>query len=65
MDNPDRGDYLCLGDDRVGMVITQWKSSKVFQTVSTVMHPGATSVTRHVGQEVIDVTCPNDIVLFQ
>eukprot|EP00957_Ditylum_brightwellii_P071500 5435151-Ditylum_brightwellii.AAC.1 len=46
MDNPDRGDYMHLVDDRVGM-------------------PGATTVTRYLGQEYIDVACPNDIVLYQ
>eukprot|EP00957_Ditylum_brightwellii_P104919 7996692-Ditylum_brightwellii.AAC.1 len=65
IDNPDEGDNMCLVDDRVGMVITCWKGSNILQAVSTAMQPGATNVTRHIGQEVIDVACPNDIVLYQ
>eukprot|EP00957_Ditylum_brightwellii_P163553 12452806-Ditylum_brightwellii.AAC.1 len=63
MDNPDRGDYLCLVDDRARMAITQWKDSKVLQTASTAIQPVTTTITRHISQEVIDVICPNDIVL--
>eukprot|EP00957_Ditylum_brightwellii_P049697 3768822-Ditylum_brightwellii.AAC.1 len=29
------------------------------------MEPGTTTITRCIGQEVIDVVCPNDIVLYQ
>eukprot|EP00957_Ditylum_brightwellii_P091677 6980906-Ditylum_brightwellii.AAC.1 len=66
MDNvSDRGDFLRLVDDRVGMVITPWKGSKVLQAISTVMEHGTTIITRCVGQGVIDVVCPNDIVLYQ
>eukprot|EP00957_Ditylum_brightwellii_P065276 4950905-Ditylum_brightwellii.AAC.2 len=61
----DRGDCLHLADDRVGMVIAQWKDSKVLQAVSTVMEHGTTTITRCIGQEGIDVICPNDIVLYQ
>eukprot|EP00957_Ditylum_brightwellii_P066550 5051694-Ditylum_brightwellii.AAC.1 len=54
MDNAaDRGDYLCLVDDKVEMA------------VNTVMEPGPTAITRYIGQEVIDAVCPNDIVLYQ
>eukprot|EP00957_Ditylum_brightwellii_P022698 1712071-Ditylum_brightwellii.AAC.1 len=49
MDNADRGDYMHLVDDRVGMVITRWKDSKVLQAINTVMQPEATTVTRHLG----------------
>eukprot|EP00957_Ditylum_brightwellii_P103780 7906039-Ditylum_brightwellii.AAC.1 len=66
MDNTaDRGNYLPLVVDRVGMVITQWKDGKVLQAVNTVMEHDTTTITRHVGKEVIDVVCPNDIVLYQ
>eukprot|EP00957_Ditylum_brightwellii_P148786 11327263-Ditylum_brightwellii.AAC.1 len=40
----DRGDYLRLVDDRVGMA------------ASTVMQHGTTTITRHIDQEVIDVS---------
>eukprot|EP00957_Ditylum_brightwellii_P084454 6422283-Ditylum_brightwellii.AAC.1 len=49
----------------VGTVIIQWKDSKVFQAVSTAMQPRATTVTRHLGQEVMDASFPNDIVFYQ
>eukprot|EP00957_Ditylum_brightwellii_P024841 1877913-Ditylum_brightwellii.AAC.1 len=63
MDDLDRGDYVHLVEDRVEMVIMQWEDSKILQSDSTVMQPRATNVTRHLGQEVIHVSCPNDIVL--
>eukprot|EP00957_Ditylum_brightwellii_P081415 6192458-Ditylum_brightwellii.AAC.1 len=65
MANADRGAYMCLVDDRVRMLITQRKDSKVLQAVSNVMQSGATTVTSHLDQEFFAVTCPNDIVLYQ
>eukprot|EP00957_Ditylum_brightwellii_P140188 10682028-Ditylum_brightwellii.AAC.2 len=61
----DRGYYLHLVNDMVGMVITQLKDGKVLQAVSIAMEHATTTITRCVGQEVIDVICPNDIVLYQ
>eukprot|EP00957_Ditylum_brightwellii_P177832 13545585-Ditylum_brightwellii.AAC.1 len=65
MDNANRGKYLCLVNDRLGMSITQSKESKVLQAMSTVMQPGTTAITRCAGQEVIGATCPNGILLYQ
>ena len=47
------------------MVITLWKDSKKLQTVSTIMKHGTQVVQRRNGANSIDVTCPNDIVLYQ
>ena len=60
-----RGDFKRLHDKRLGMVITRWKDSKKLQTVSTVMKSGTQVVQRRNGANIIDVTCPNDIVLYQ
>ena len=60
-----RGSYVRLADDRLGMVITRWRDSKTLQTVSTVMVPGHQTVNRRIGRNIIEVTCPNDIVMYQ
>ena len=60
-----RGTYVRLHDKRLGMIITRWKDSKNLQTVSTVMKPGSQKVIRRQGANLIEVTCPNDIVLYQ
>ena len=60
-----RGDFKRLHDKRLGMVITRWKDSKKLQTVSTVMKHGTQVIQRRNGANIIDVTCPNDIVLYQ
>ena len=46
------------------MVITRWKDSKKLQTVSTVMKHGTQVVQRRNGANIIDVTCPNDILPY-
>ena len=63
--NASRGTYIRLVDKRLGMVISRWKDSKILQTVSTVMKKGETTVQRQVGANVVEVKCPNDIVLYQ
>ena len=60
-----RGSYMRLHDKRLGMIITRWKDSKNLQTVSTVMKHGAQMVKRRNGAKLIDVQCPNDIILYQ
>ena len=54
-----------LVDKRLGMVITRWRDSKDLQTVSTVMKSGASNVQRRIGSNIIEVDCPNDIILYQ
>ena len=61
----ERGEFRRLYDKRLGMVITRWKDSKNLQTVSTVMTHGATEVQRRNGANILNVPCPNDIVLYQ
>ena len=61
----DRVSYVWLVDKRLGMVITRWKDSRILQTVSTIMKPGIKTITRRVGSDLIDVTCPSDIVEYQ
>ena len=63
--NATRGTYARVVDKRLGMVISRWKDSKVLQTVSTVMQKGEQIVKRQVGANLVDVRCPNDIVLYQ
>ena len=60
-----RGCYKRLVDKRLGMVITRWHDSKDLQTVSTVMKSGASNVQRRIGSNIIEVDCPNDIILYQ
>ena len=60
-----RGTYSRLHDNRLGMIITRWKDSKTLQTVSTVMKSGSQKVQRRNGSNIIEVDCPNDIVLYQ
>eukprot|EP00957_Ditylum_brightwellii_P206034 15346490-Ditylum_brightwellii.AAC.1 len=45
--------------------MAQWKDSKVLQAIGTTMKPKETSVAQHLGQQVINVTCPNNIVFYQ
>ena len=65
LDKPKRGDYIRLVDNRLGMVITRWKDSKILQTVSTIMEKGESIVYRQNGKDRLNVTCPNDIVQYQ
>ena len=60
-----RGSYERLHDKRLGMIITRWKDSKNLQTVSTVMKHGTQMVKRRNDANLLDVECPNDIVLYQ
>ena len=61
----DRGSYIWLVDKRLEMVITRWKDSRILQTVSTIMKPGIKTISRRVGSDIIEVTCPSDIVEYQ
>ena len=61
----DRGTFKRMVDDRLGMVITRWKDSRTLQVVSTVMKKGIGEVTRRTGPNLITVTCPNDIIMYQ
>ena len=61
----ERGTFKTLVDKRLAMVITQWKDSKTLQTVSTVMCKDAQTIQCRNGSTIIDVTCPNDIVMYQ
>ena len=63
--NSQRGTYVRKVDDRLGMVITRWKDSRVLQIVSTIMKKGIGTVQRRVGKDKIDVRCPNDIIEYQ
>ena len=63
--NQERGSFKRLVDPRLGMVITRWRDSKTLQTVSTVMKHGKSTVQRRVGSKIINVVCPNDIILYQ
>ena len=47
------------------MIISRWKDSKILHTVSTVMKHGSQTITRIQGAKLIEVECPNDIVLYQ
>ena len=61
----DRGTYVRLVDKRLGMVATRWKDSRILQVVSTFMKKGIHDVTRRTGANLINVTCPNDIIMYQ
>ena len=63
--NAERGHHKRLVDKRLGMVITRWRDSKNLQTVSTVMKSGLSTVERRNGSKIIQVECPNDIILYQ
>ena len=60
-----RGDFKCLHDKRLGIVITRWKDSKKLQTGITVMKYGTQVVQRRNGANIIDTACSNNIVLYQ
>ena len=49
----------------LGLVATRRKDSRILKTVSTVMKRGIDELARQVGSEIIKVTCPNDIILYQ
>ena len=59
--------FDCKGlyDKRLGIFITQWKDSRVLQTVNTVMDKEATTIQRRTGAIKIDVTVSNDIRMYQ
>ena len=61
----DRGTFKRMVDDRLGMVITRWKDSRTLNVVSTVMKKGIGEVKRRTGPNIITVTCPNDIKMYQ
>ena len=63
--NSERGKHVRLVDERIGMVITRWKDSKVLQVVSTIMKKGIGKVERRVGKDKVSVDCPNDIIEYQ
>ena len=47
------------------MVVTQRKDSKTLQNVITLMRKGAQTIQERDGATLIDVTRPNDIVMYQ
>ncbi len=63
--NAARGEYKRLVDKRLGMVTTQWRDSKNLQTVSTIMKSGMSTVEQRNGRKIIQVKCPNDIILYE
>ena len=63
--NAERGHHKRLVDKRLGMVITRWRDSKNLQTVSIVMKSGSSNVEQRNGSKIIQVECPNDIILYQ
>ena len=63
--NAERGSFVRLVDERLGLVVTRWKDSKILQTVSTTMKSGIDTVTRRVGANLVTVKCPSDIVQYQ
>ena len=63
--NACRESYKRLHDKQLGMIITCWKDSKNPQTVSTVMKHKIKKIKRRNGANLIDVECPNDIILYQ
>ena len=64
-DKSDRGSFVRLVDKRLGMVATRWKDSKMLQVFSTVMKKGVDDVQRRTGSKLINVKCPNDIIMYQ
>ena len=50
---------------KLGMTITKWKDSRILQVMSTVIHSGIGEVKRGIGAKIIDVRCPNDIMMYQ
>ncbi len=65
--NASRATYVRLVDKILDMVISRWKDSKILQKISSVMKKGETTVPVHrqVGANLVEVKCPNDIVLCQ
>ena len=47
------------------MIITRWKESRTLKVVSTVMKRGIGKVTKRTGPNLITVTYPNDIIMYQ
>ena len=60
-----RGKYVQLCDKQLGMVIMQWKGSKILPKLSTVMKKGTKNVQRRTGATKIDMTVLNNIMLYQ
>lgn len=58
----DRDNFIRLVDDRLGLVVTRWKDSKILQTISITMKSGVETISRRVGATIVDVKCPADIV---
>ena len=56
------GLYIQLVDKRLIIVITQWKDSRILQTVSTIIRLEISIISRHVGSEIIKVKFPSDII---
>ena len=61
----DRGKFIRLVDKILGMAITCWKDSKLLQVMSNVMKKGADVVQRRKWRDILDATCPNDIIMYQ
>ena len=57
--------YKILLGRSLGMVTARWSDSKDLQTVSTVMKKGSSNIKRRIGSNIIEVDCPNDIILYQ
>eukprot|EP00957_Ditylum_brightwellii_P151794 11559066-Ditylum_brightwellii.AAC.1 len=53
--NEQCGECVCKVDPYLGMVVTRWKDSRVFQTISTVIVKGTTTVQQWTGQKVQSV----------
>eukprot|EP00957_Ditylum_brightwellii_P039253 2969532-Ditylum_brightwellii.AAC.1 len=60
----EQGDYMCLVDDCICIVITRWNDSKALQTISTITEVRETDITQCVGQEIITVGCSDGIVMY-
>lgn len=50
---------------RLGMIITRWKDNTTLQMVCTVMKRSIGKATRITGNSLIEVTCPNDVIVYQ
>ena len=60
-----RGSFKGLVDKRLGMIITWWQVSKTLQTARTMMCKDAQIIQCRNGSTIIDVTCLNDIIMYQ
>eukprot|EP00957_Ditylum_brightwellii_P157626 11997095-Ditylum_brightwellii.AAC.1 len=61
----EQGDYICLVDDGILMVISRWKDSNTLQIVSIIMESGKIDITWCMGQGIITFGCWNDTVICQ